>query len=48
MLGTPARSTAGGLAKLKTRDTAGGIRDISAANAIQIDIAEVYAGYGIK
>ena len=37
-----------GLAKLKTGNTAGGNADIAAAKAIQADIAEVYAGYGVK
>src|ERR1700738_4492976 len=37
-----------GLTKLKTGDTAGGIGDIAAAKAVRADIAEVYAGYGIK
>src|SRR5262249_28605637 len=38
----------GGIAKLRSGDAAGGEADISAAKAIKPDIANVYAGYGVK
>jgi tetratricopeptide (TPR) repeat protein len=37
-----------GIAKMKSGDTAGGDADIAAAKTIKPDIAEQYAGYGIK
>ena len=37
-----------GVAKLRSGDKAGGEADIAAAKAIKADIAEVYAGYGVK
>jgi len=37
-----------GIARLKTGDTAGGEADIAAAKAIEGDIADVYAEYGVK
>jgi hypothetical protein len=37
-----------GIAKLKKGDKTGGDADIAAAKAIQVDIAEEYAGYGIS
>jgi tetratricopeptide (TPR) repeat protein len=37
-----------GIAKMKSGDTAGGDADIAAAKTIKPDIAEVYAGYGVK
>lgn len=37
-----------GLAKLKKGDTAGGNADIAAAKAIQADIAEEFAEYGVR
>jgi tetratricopeptide (TPR) repeat protein len=37
-----------GVAKLKLRDSAGGNADIAAAKAIKADVADVYAGYGVK
>ncbi len=37
-----------GLAKQKKGDTAGGQVDMAAANLIQSDIAEEFAGYGVK
>ena len=37
-----------GIAKIRSGDAAGGEADISAAKAIQADIATVYAGYGVK
>jgi hypothetical protein len=36
------------VAKLRSGDRAGGEADIAAAKAIKVDIAEVYAGYGVK
>jgi tetratricopeptide (TPR) repeat protein len=36
-----------GMAKLKSGDKSGGEADIAAAKAIQPDIADVYADYGI-
>jgi hypothetical protein len=38
----------GGLAKLKSGSRESGEADIAAAKAIKADIAEVYAGYGIR
>jgi tetratricopeptide (TPR) repeat protein len=37
-----------GIAKLKSGDSTGGDADIAAAKAIKPDIADVYAGYGVK
>ena len=37
-----------GIAKLRSGDKAGGEADMAAATAIQANIAEVYAAYGIK
>ncbi len=37
-----------GIAKLKSGDTAGGNADIAEAKAREPDIAEVYAGYGVR
>lgn len=37
-----------GLAKLKAGDKAGGEADIATAKAIKADIAQLYAGYGVK
>ena len=37
-----------GIAKLRKGDTSGGNADIAAAKAIQSDIAEEFAGYGVK
>ena len=37
-----------GVAKLRSGDRAGGEADIAAAQAIKADIAQVYAGYGVK
>jgi hypothetical protein len=37
-----------GVAKLKSGDEADGNADIAAAKAIRSDIADVYAGYGIR
>lgn len=37
-----------GIARLKSGDAAGGNADVTAAKAIQADIAEVYVGYGVK
>jgi tetratricopeptide (TPR) repeat protein len=37
-----------GVAKLKSGDKAGGEADIAAAKAIEADIGQVYAGYGVK
>ena len=37
-----------GVAKVRSGNTAGGEADMAAAKAIQADIAEVYAGYGVK
>jgi tetratricopeptide (TPR) repeat protein len=37
-----------GMAKLKSGDTVAGEADIAAAKALQANIAEIYAGYGVK
>ena len=37
-----------GIAKLKSGDSTGGDADIAAAKAIKPDIADVYAGYGVR
>jgi len=37
-----------GVAKLKSGDRAGGEADLAAAKTIEADIAQVYAGYGVK
>ena len=37
-----------GLAKNKKGDSVGGDADIAAAKAIKADIAEEFAGYGVK
>ena len=37
-----------GIAKLRLGNTAGGQADIAAAKAIEADVAEVYAHYGVR